>query len=84
MALIQFMIDMHVYQHGYELVIPPFLVNRDTMTGCGQLPKFQDELYRTQDDLYLVPTAESALASLHRDEILSAEELTKKYVGFTP
>jgi seryl-tRNA synthetase len=84
MALIQFMIDVHVREHGYELVIPPFMVNRDAMFACGQLPKFHDELYRTQDEYYLVPTAESALASLHRDEILSCTDLPKYYVGYTP
>jgi seryl-tRNA synthetase len=83
MALVQFMIDMHVDRHGYQLVIPPYMVNRKTMQGCGQLPKFQNELYQTQDELYLVPTAESALAGLYADEILDGD-LPIKLVGFTP
>lgn len=83
-ALVSFMLDVAI-EHGYEPVIVPDLVNRDAMQGCGQLPKFAEQLYHVAtDDLYLVPTAESALSSFHRGEILEARDLPRTYVGFSP
>jgi seryl-tRNA synthetase len=85
-ALIQFMLDLHV-SRGYREVIPPYLVTADTLTGTGQLPKFEGDLFKTHAgdrDLYLIPTAEVPLTCLHRDEILGGEELPLKYVAFTP
>jgi seryl-tRNA synthetase len=85
-ALIQFMLDLHG-SRGYREVIPPYLVTAETLTGTGQLPKFEGDLFKTSAgdrDLYLIPTAEVPLTILHRDEILPAEELPKKYVAFTP
>ncbi len=84
-ALISLMIDVHVREHGYEEVWVPFLVNRATATTTGQLPKFEDDMYVVKDDdLFLVPTAEVPVTSLHRDEMLDAEELPKAYVCYTP
>ncbi len=84
-ALINFMLDVHTREHGYVEVIPPFLVNRKTMTGTGQLPKFEEDLYRTDpDDLFLIPTAEVPLTNLHAGEILSEDELPKYYTAYTP
>jgi len=83
-SLIQFMLDLHVREHGYVEVSPPFLVTRETMTGTGQLPKFEDDQYKTTDDLFLVPTAEVPVTNLHRGEILRAEDLPKRYVAYTP
>jgi seryl-tRNA synthetase len=85
-ALIQFMLDLHVGR-GYREVIPPYLVTAETLTGTGQLPKFEGDLFKTSvgdRDLYLIPTAEVPLTILHKDEILEASELPKKYVAFTP
>jgi seryl-tRNA synthetase len=85
-ALIQFMLDLHG-SRGYREVIPPYLVTADTLVGTGQLPKFEGDLFKTSAgdrDLYLIPTAEVPLTTLHRDEILDAAELPKKYVAFTP
>ncbi|MGH7539858.1 MAG: serine--tRNA ligase, partial [Gemmatimonadota bacterium] len=80
-ALIQFMLDLHVREHGYLEIAPPYLVNRDAMTGTGHLPKFEEDAYRTDpDDLFLVPTAEVPLTSLHRDEMLAAADLPLAYV----
>lgn len=85
MALAAFMMDLHITNHDYTPVIPPNLINRSAMERCGQLPKFAKQLYRTsRDGLYLIPTAESSLASLHAGEVLSAAELPLKYVGFSP
>ena len=86
-ALIQFMLDLHTRERGYREVIPPYLVNAETLTGTGQLPKFEGDLFKTSAgdrDLYLIPTAEVPLTNLHRDEILSAESLPIKYVAFSP
>lgn len=83
-ALINFMIDLHV-SRGYTEVLPPFLVNSKSMTGTGQLPKFEEDMYRVQhEDLYLIPTAEVPVTNLHRDEILDKNDLPKKYVAYTP
>jgi seryl-tRNA synthetase len=84
-GLIQFMIDLHVEEHGYLEVAPPFLANRDSLIGTGQLPKFEEDLYRTDpDDLFLVPTAEVPLTNLHAGELLSEEDLPVAYVAYTP
>jgi seryl-tRNA synthetase len=84
-ALIAFMFDLHTREHGYVEVAPPFLVRRDTMIGTGQLPKFEDEAYKTEpDDLFLVPTAEVPVTNLHRDETLDGAVLPRGYVAYTP
>jgi seryl-tRNA synthetase len=84
-ALINFMLDLHAREHGYVEVEPPFLVRREIMTGTGQLPKFEDDAYRTEpDNLFLVPTAEVPVTNLHRDEILDGAMLPKGYVAYTP
>ena len=84
-ALINFMLDLHTRERGYQEVIPPILVNRETMTGTGQLPKFEEDLFRTADpDLFLVPTAEVPLTNIHREEILNQEDLPIRYVAYTP
>lgn len=86
-ALIQFMLDLHTRRRGYREVLPPYLVTRSTLEGTGQLPKFEEDLFRTQAgerELFLIPTAEVPLTNLHRDEILAAEQLPLKYVAFSP
>jgi seryl-tRNA synthetase len=83
-ALIQFFLDVHTEEHGYREVLPPFLVNGDSLFGTGQLPKFEDDLFRTQAGYYLVPTAEVPVTNLHRDEILRAEQLPLLYTAYTP
>ena len=84
-ALINFMLDLHTKEHGYTEIFPPLLVNAAAMTGTGQLPKFAEELFKTQDEsLYLIPTAEVPLTNLHREEILSPGRLPLSYVAFTP
>jgi len=83
-ALISWMIDVHVQQEGYTEIFPPFLVNRESMTGTGQLPKFADDLYHTDtDDLFLDPTAEVPVTNLLRDEVIPEESLPVKYVAYT-
>ncbi len=84
-ALIQLMLDTHVSEHGYTELAPPYLVNRDSMTATGHLPKFEADAYRTDpDDLFLVPTAEVPVTNLYRDEILDGEVLPLAYVAYTP
>jgi len=84
-ALLHWMLELHVREHGYTPVLPPILANRRSFLVSGQLPKFAEELYFCQDDeLYLNPTAESLLANLHNDEILEEEKLPLKYVAYTP
>ena len=84
-ALIQFMLDLHTRERGYQEIIPPLLVNRDAMTGTGQLPKFEEELFHTADpDWFLIPTAEVPLTNIHREEILEREDLPIRYVAYTP
>jgi seryl-tRNA synthetase len=84
-ALITYLLQLQAVEHGYVEVAPPFVVTRETMTGTGQLPKFEADLYRTDpDDLFLVPTAEVPVTNLHRSEILTAEELPRRYVAYTP
>jgi seryl-tRNA synthetase len=83
-ALINFMLDTHT-QHGYEEILPPFLVNPDAMRGTGQLPKFEADMFKCRDDeLFLIPTAEVPLTNLYRDEILEADQLPMSMAAYTP
>jgi seryl-tRNA synthetase len=84
-ALINFMLDLHTQKHGYQEVLPPFLVNTATMTATGQLPKFAADLFKTEShDLYLIPTAEVPVTNIHRDETLAEKELPIRYAAYTP
>ena len=84
-VLINFMLDLHTQKHGYVEVLPPFLVNSASMTATGQLPKFEEDLFKAQDwDLYLIPTAEVPVTNIHRDETLAEKELPIKYCAYTP
>ncbi|MDF1577175.1 MAG: serine--tRNA ligase [Desulfobulbales bacterium] len=86
-ALINFMLDLHTQAHGYREVLPPFLVNTETMTATGQLPKFAEDLFKTRvsdRDLWLIPTAEVPVTNIHRDETLAEKELPVKYCAYTP
>jgi seryl-tRNA synthetase len=84
-ALAGFMLDLHTREHGYLEVAPPYLVNRASLIGTGQLPKFAEELYACPaDDLFLIPTAEVPVTNIHRDEILEAAALPAAYVAHTP
>ena len=84
-ALTNFMLDLHTQKHGYVEVLPPFMVNSTSMTATGQLPKFEEDLFRIKDwDLYLIPTAEVPVTNIHRDETLAEKELPIKYCAYTP
>jgi seryl-tRNA synthetase len=84
-ALIAFMLDVHIQQHGYTEIYPPALVRSEILVGTGNLPKFGENLYRDhEDDLWLIPTAEVPVTNLHRDEILPSEALPLYYVAYTP
>jgi seryl-tRNA synthetase len=84
-ALINFMLDLHTTEHGYQEILPPFLVNRASMTATGQLPKFESDLFRLRDDDYfLIPTAEVPLTNLHREETLREAMLPLQYAAYTP
>lgn len=84
-ALINYMLDMHTGTHGYREVLPPFMVNRAAMTGTGQLPKFEADLFGLRDDDYfLIPTAEVPLTNLHRDEIVADDHMPMRYTAYTP
>ncbi len=86
-ALIQFMLDLHTREHGYNEVIPPFLVNRAAMTGTGQLPKFEEDLFKTgvaDRELFLIPTSEVPLTNLHREEIIEPGTLPRYYTAYSP
>jgi seryl-tRNA synthetase len=86
-ALAAFMLDVHTRERGYREVIPPYLVTAEALFGTGNLPKFESDLFKTRAgdrDLYLIPTAEVPVTNLHRDEMLEAADLPKKYVAFTP
>jgi seryl-tRNA synthetase len=84
-ALINYMLDRHTAHHGYREVIPPLMVNRPTMTGTGQLPKFEEDLFRLRDEEYfLIPTAEVPVTNLHREEILNEGVLPLRYTAYTP
>lgn len=83
-ALLNFMMDLHQEEHGYEEILPPYLVNRTSMTGTGQLPKFEEDAFKIhEEDYFLVPTAEVPVTNLHRDEIMTVDELPKSYVAFS-
>jgi seryl-tRNA synthetase len=84
-ALLQFMLDLHVDRHDYEEVWVPAIVNRRTMTGTGQLPKFEEDLYRLDgEDLFLVPTAEVPVTNLYQDQVLAADALPVRHCAYTP
>jgi seryl-tRNA synthetase len=83
-ALMSFMLDLHTREHGYEEVWVPFLVNRQSMTGTGQLPKFEDDAYVATDDLFLIPTAEVPVTNLYRDEVLDGDRLPMGLTAFSP
>ncbi|MDQ0351555.1 seryl-tRNA synthetase [Alkalibacillus filiformis] len=83
-ALINFMMDLHADEHGYEEMLPPQIVNRDSLTGTGQLPKFGADVFKLEEwDYFLIPTAEVPVTNVHRDEILSADDLPKKFTAFS-
>ncbi len=83
-ALINFMLDLHINRHGYTEILPPYMVNRDCMVGTGQLPKFEEDMYKvTPGDYFLIPTAEVPVTNLHREEIIDVERLPIKYVSYT-
>jgi seryl-tRNA synthetase len=84
-ALINLMLDIHTKEHGYTEILPPFMVNSECMTGTGQLPKFKEDLFKIEGwDHYLIPTAEVPVTNIHREEILSEEDLPIYYVAYTP
>lgn len=83
-ALINFMMDLHADKHGYEEVLPPYIVNRDSLVGTGQLPKFEEDLFKLEGtDYFLIPTAEVPVTNLHREEIMPTGSLPKSYVAFS-
>ena len=83
-ALINFMLDLHTKKHGYTEIFPPFLVNRASMTGTGQLPKLEEDMYRLKDDdLFLIPTAEVPVTNIFRDEVLEESKLPIYYTAYT-
>jgi seryl-tRNA synthetase len=83
-ALINFMMDLHSDQHGYEEILPPYIVNRDSLVGTGQLPKFAEDLFKIEGtDYFLIPTAEVPVTNFHRDEILPTNALPKAFVAFS-
>ncbi|MBN1828519.1 MAG: serine--tRNA ligase [Deltaproteobacteria bacterium] len=84
-ALINFMLDLHTREHGYMEVLTPFMVNSDSMTGTGQLPKFEEDLFKISGtDYYLIPTAEVPVTNIHREEILEERDLPYHYVAYSP
>ncbi|KKD54413.1 MULTISPECIES: serine--tRNA ligase [Paenibacillus] len=83
-ALINFMMDLHSSEHGYEEMLPPYIVNRDSLYGTGQLPKFEEDLFKLRDtEYYLIPTAEVPVTNYHREEIMNADQLPKYYVAYS-
>ncbi|PXW89828.1 seryl-tRNA synthetase [Streptohalobacillus salinus] len=83
-ALINFMMDLHAEEHGYSEMLPPYIVNRQSMTGTGQLPKFEEDAFKLEDwDYFLVPTAEVPVTNYYRDDILTAEQLPQKFVAYS-
>lgn len=83
-ALINFMMDLHATEHGYDEMLPPYMVNRDSMTGTGQLPKFEEDAFLIEkEDYFLIPTAEVPVTNYHRDQIMSADELPQKYTAYS-
>jgi seryl-tRNA synthetase len=84
-ALINFMLDLHTGKHGYTEVLPPFIANEDSLRATGQLPKFQEDLFKLEGlNYFLIPTAEVPVTNIHRDEILNAEDLPLSYTAYTP
>jgi seryl-tRNA synthetase len=84
-ALINFMLDLHTREHGYQEILPPFMVNKTSMTVTGQLPKFEEELFKVENGIYyLIPTAEVPVTNIHQEEILPEESLPTLYVAYTP
>ncbi|HEY0375369.1 MAG TPA: serine--tRNA ligase [Pyrinomonadaceae bacterium] len=85
-ALVNFMLELHTREHGYEETLPPFIVNADSLFGTGQLPKFEEDLFKLTDErgLYLVPTAEVPVTNYHREEILDGAQLPMKWAAYTP
>ena len=84
-ALVNFMLDLHTREHGYTELSPPFIIRKEALIGTGQLPKFEEQLYRCErDEMYLAPTAEVPVTNFHREEILSLADLPKKFVAYTP
>ncbi|MDO5537488.1 MAG: serine--tRNA ligase [Desulfovibrionaceae bacterium] len=83
-ALVNFFLDVHTQEDGYIEVIPPAIVNKETMTGTGQLPKFEEDLFKLREGLYLIPTAEVPLTNLHAGEVLAEEDLPRAYTAATP
>lgn len=83
-ALINFMMDLHMDEHGYEEILPPYMVNRTSMTGTGQLPKFEEDAFKIkEEDYFLIPTAEVPVTNLHRDEIINGDELPLAYTAYS-
>ncbi|MGG1369094.1 serine--tRNA ligase [Priestia megaterium] len=83
-ALINFMMDLHMDEHDYEEILPPYMVNRTSMTGTGQLPKFEEDAFKIkEEDYFLIPTAEVPVTNLHRDEILSGDQLPIAYTAYS-
>jgi len=84
-AIINFMLDLHIMEHGYTEILPPFMANRDSMTGTGQLPKFAEDLFKIENlEYYLIPTAEVPVTNIHREEILEEKALPIYYVAYSP
>ncbi|MFP4159095.1 MAG: serine--tRNA ligase [Desulfobacterales bacterium] len=84
-ALISFMLDLHINEHGYREVLPPFIVNRHSMTCTGQLPKFEEDLFKLEEsDYFLIPTAEVPVTNIHQEEIMEEDWLPVRYVAYTP
>lgn len=85
-ALINFMLELHTREHGYTETLPPFIVNKDALFGTGNLPKFEEDLFKLEDErnLYLIPTAEVPVTNYHREEILDASQLPMKWAAYTP
>ncbi|MDQ5987279.1 MAG: Serine--tRNA ligase [Syntrophus sp. SKADARSKE-3] len=84
-AVMNFMLDLHIFEHGYTEVLTPFMVNRDSMTGTGQLPKFEEDLFRVDKvDYFLIPTAEVPVTNIYRDEILNEKDMPVHYVAYSP
>lgn len=83
-ALINFMLDLHTEKHGYTEHITPFMVNREICEGTGQLPKFEEDMYRTDDDMFLISTSEITMTNIHRQEILDEKDLPKYYTAYSP
>jgi len=84
-ALINFMLDIHTREHGYKEVLPPFIANQESLTGTGNLPKFEEDLFKLKGtDWYLIPTAEVPLTNLHRSEIIEGDTLPQRFAAYTP